>query len=52
MFIVKAINLDYEFVNFDQIDNIKNKENSGIYIVNPNGVNVEFDVRPYIKDSG
>ena len=47
----KMINLDYEFVNFDQIDNIKNKENSGIYIVNPNGVNGEaIDVRPYIKD--
>lgn len=47
----KMINLDYEFINFDQIEKIKEKNNSGIYIVNPSGVNGEaIEVKPYIKD--
>jgi histidinol-phosphate aminotransferase len=47
----KMINLDYEFINFDQIDKIKKKNNSGIYIVNPSGVNGEaIEVKPYLKD--
>ncbi|MDA9062794.1 aminotransferase class I/II-fold pyridoxal phosphate-dependent enzyme [Candidatus Pelagibacter sp.] len=47
----KMIDLDYEFINFDQIDKIEQKNNSGIYIVNPSGVNGEaVDVRPYLKN--
>ena len=47
----KMIGLDYEFINFDQIDTIEKKNNSGIYIVNPSGVNGEaIDVKPYLKN--
>jgi len=47
----KMIDLDYEFINFDQIDTIEKKNNSGIYIVNPSGVNGEaIDVKPYLKN--
>ena len=47
----KMIGLDYEFINFDQIDRIKNKDSSGIYIVNPNGVNGEaIDIKNYLKN--
>lgn len=47
----KMIGLDYEFINFDQIDTIEKKNNSGIYIVNPSGNNGEaIDVKPYLKN--
>lgn len=47
----KMIGLDYEFINLDQVDKIKKKKNSGIYFVNPNGVNGEaIDVKCYLED--
>ncbi len=45
----KMIDLDYEFINLDQIDKIEKKNNCGIYIVNPNGINGEaIDLKPYL----
>ena len=37
----KMINLNYEFVDLNQLDDLKIK-NSGVYFVNPNGVNGEI----------
>ena len=36
----KIYNINYEFINFEEIEKKSNK-NSAIYIVNPNGVNGE-----------
>ena len=38
----KMINLNYEFVDLNQLDDLKIKKNSGVYFVNPNGVNGEI----------
>jgi histidinol-phosphate aminotransferase len=47
----KMIGLDYEFINFDQVDDVKKKKNSGIYIVNPNGVNgVAVEIKNYLEN--
>lgn len=47
----KMIGLSYEFININQIKDIKKKDNSGIYIVNPNGVNGEaIEIKRYLKN--
>ena len=44
----KMINLDYEFIDFKEINSKINQKNSGIYIVNPNGVNGEVhEIKKY-----
>ena len=44
----KMINLDYEFIDFKEINSKINLKNSGIYIVNPNGVNGEaHEIKKY-----
>ena len=46
----KMINLDYEFINFKEINSKINIKNSGIYIVNPNGINGEsHKIKKYTK---
>ena len=37
----KMNNLDYEFIDFKEINSKFNLKDSGIYIVNPNGINGE-----------
>ena len=44
----KMIGLNFKFINLDEINKLKNTSNSGIYFVNPNGVNGEVhDIKKY-----
>ena len=44
----KMLGLNYEFIDLKKLDKLKVKKNSGVYFVNPNGVNGEaHDLRKY-----
>ncbi len=44
----KMIGMKYKFIELSEIDNLKDVNNSGVYFVNPNGVNGEaHDLREY-----
>ena len=46
----KMNNLDYEFIDFKEINSKFNLKDSGIYIVNPNGVNGEaYEIKKYSR---
>ena len=37
----KMIGMKYKFIELSEINNLKDVNNSGVYFVNPNGVNGE-----------
>jgi len=44
----KMIGIKYKFIELNEIENLKEVNNSGVYFVNPNGVNGEaHDIRKY-----
>ena len=44
----KMIGMKYKFIELSEINNLKDVNNSGVYFVNPNGVNGEaHDLREY-----